>query len=119
MQLILTDIFEAQLVRGLPEMQAEVLDGTDVGLWVFGDMLRIVMSSIMRWRNVAGAVASSAWSWDTPVGWTALNAQSSQTGCSAATVTSLSPAIGKGRKTDIFRRLGNGSVEPYSLPPEY
>jgi hypothetical protein len=51
MQLILTDIFEAQLVRGLPEMQAEVLDGTDVGLWVFGDMLRIVMSSIMRWRS--------------------------------------------------------------------
>ena len=32
MQLILTDIFKAQLVRGLPEMQAEVLDGTDVGL---------------------------------------------------------------------------------------
>ena len=32
-------------------MDGKVGDGADVGSWVRGDILRIAMSSIMRWRS--------------------------------------------------------------------
>jgi hypothetical protein len=77
---------------------------------VLDDMLRIVMSSITRRRSgVICAVIAELLLLDYT------NVQSSQTGCSAATSTSPSSAIRKGRETAIVRRIGNGSTEPYSL----
>jgi hypothetical protein len=44
--------------------------------------------------------------------------ESSQAESSTATDTSQSSTIRKGRKTVIFRRMRNGSIEPYSLSSE-
>src|SRR5438552_8361958 len=110
MQLIGAHIFEGQLVRRPPKMQAEVLDRTDVGLLGVHRHVadrHVVDHALPEWRHFLrhGILLSDELHERAIFS----NRMRSCHGTSPALVKC------KGRKKVIFRRLRNGSVEPYSL----
>jgi len=51
MQMKIPQMLDPELVRQTPVKRAQLRDRTDVGLLRFADKLRMVISSIMRWRS--------------------------------------------------------------------